>query len=208
MALSLNPEVSMTPNGTRSEHRSNRIGIDRAKCAGVVCAAALVICVVVGYRSVGSGSGMEVPRVAMADDEPDTPRAFRGRGRLVCLAEEMKELHGAEVQPVHQHVVGFRLDHPTPSGLRYPAILRTAQSEALYVDERFKKHELTLAGRIFPGTGLLEVSGWWWHRDGKTYEVYYWCDVCTIRGFTPGACACCQAEVELRERLISSAESQ
>ncbi len=144
----------------------------------------------------------ETPSVVKSKETPNTPTAFRARGRLVCLAEEMKERFGAEVQPVHDHILGFRLEKSSPAGLRYPLILRTAQSEALYVDERFKKHTLILSGRVFPGTGILEVSGWQWHRDGKSYEVYYWCDVCTIRGFTPGSCACCQAEVELRERVI------
>ena len=150
----------------------------------------------------------ETPPVVKSKETPNTPTAFRARGRLVCLAEEMKERFGAEVQPVHGHVLGFRLEKSSPAGLRYPVILRTAQSEALYVDERFKKHTLILSGRVFPGTGILELSGWQWQRDGKSYEVYYWCDVCTIRGLTPGACACCQAEVELRERLIPASEEE
>ncbi len=144
----------------------------------------------------------ETPPVVTPEETPNTPTAFRARGRLVCLAEAMKARFGADVQPVHDHVLGFRLEKKSPAGLRYTVLLRTAQSEALYVDERFKKHTLILSGRVFPGTGILEVSGWQWQRDGKSYEVYYWCDVCTIRGLIPGACACCQAEVELRERLI------
>ena len=161
-------------------------------------------CTVMDLHSPASDSfaRAEAPPVVKSKETPNTPTAFRARGRLVCLAEAMKERFGAEVQPVHDHVLGFRLEKPSPAGLRYPLILRTAQSEALYVDERFKKHTLTLSGRVFPGTGILEVSGWQWHRDGKSYEVYYWCDVCTIRGFTPGPCACCQAEVELRERPL------
>ena len=30
-------------------------------------------------------------------------------------------------------------------------------------------------------------------------DLYYWCEVCSIRGVDPGPCACCQAKVELRE---------
>lgn len=140
------------------------------------------------------------------EQTPDTPRALRARGRLVCLAEEMKDRFEAGVQPVHDHLLGFRLERTdrrtekaSPGSLRYYTILRTAQSEALFVDERFSQHVLILSGRVFPGTGLLEVSGWQWERDGKIYDVYYWCGVCTIRGFTPGACACCQKDVVLRE---------
>ena len=35
-------------------------------------------------------------------------------------------------------------------------------------------------------------------RDGgKLKMVTYWCDVCSIRSFTPGPCVCCQKETTL-----------
>ena len=41
------------------------------------------------------------------------------------------------------------------------------------------------------------------HKDGKRLYVTYWCDVCSIRTYTPGKCVCCQEETELdlRERF-------
>lgn len=40
------------------------------------------------------------------------------------------------------------------------------------------------------------------HRDGKRLFVTYWCDVCSIRTYTPGICWCCQQEtaLDLREK--------
>jgi hypothetical protein len=35
------------------------------------------------------------------------------------------------------------------------------------------------------------------HKDGHTKLVSYWCDVCTIRSYTPGPCVCCQKETAL-----------
>lgn len=141
----------------------------------------------------------------------DEPAAFRGRGGLVCLAEEMEERWGADVPPVHEHLPGFRLaegdenDEGGGGAPRYLTILRTAQSEALFTDERFSKHPLILTGRTFPGTQLLEVSGWRWIHDGKVFDVYYWCDVCSIRTIDPGPCACCQGNVVLREEEVGPA---
>ncbi len=153
-------------------------------------------------------SRLPVALAAVPNKERSAPRAFRGRGALVCLAEEMRTLFEAEVPPVHEHLRGFRLDGKIPPGtLRYCTIVRTAQSEALFVDERFSKHTLILSGRIFPETALLEVSGWQWERGGRIYEVYYWCDVCAIRGFDPGPCACCQAPVVLREAEVRGAKN-
>ena len=35
------------------------------------------------------------------------------------------------------------------------------------------------------------------HKNGKKYTISYWCEVCSIRSYTPGKCACCQAETAL-----------
>jgi hypothetical protein len=40
-------------------------------------------------------------------------------------------------------------------------------------------------------------------KDGKALLVTYWCEVCSIRTYTPGICWCCQeyTELDLREHL-------
>jgi hypothetical protein len=40
-------------------------------------------------------------------------------------------------------------------------------------------------------------------KDGKALLVTYWCEVCSIRTYTPGICWCCQenTELDLRENL-------
>ena len=34
-------------------------------------------------------------------------------------------------------------------------------------------------------------------QDGKLKLVTYWCDICSIRAYTPGPCVCCQRETTL-----------
>ena len=132
--------------------------------------------------------------------EKEKPVAFEARGKLVCLLEEMKEKYRAEAPAAHEHLAGFRVDGDPPAGgFRYYTLLRNLHSEALFVDARFKEHELRLTGRVFPSTSILEVSRFQWYRDGKLLEVYYWCSVCAIKGVDPGPCFCCQGKVELRE---------
>jgi len=132
--------------------------------------------------------------------EKEKPVGFEARGKLVCLIEEMKEKYQAEANPIHEHLVGFKVEgDPPPGGFRYATIYRNKFSEALFVDDRFKKRELRLTGRVFPSTALLEVSRFQWYKDGQLLDVYYWCSVCAIKGVDPGACACCQGNVELRE---------
>jgi len=114
----------------------------------------------------------------------DKPALFEERGKLVCLIEEMKEKYQAQAGPVHEHLAGFRVEGG--SGARYLTLYRNALSEALFVDKRFKEHELRLTGRVFPATSLLEVSRFQWYRDGKLFDVSYWCEVCDP-GRGPGA---------------------
>ncbi len=34
-------------------------------------------------------------------------------------------------------------------------------------------------------------------QNGKLKLVSYWCDICSIRAYTPGPCVCCQRETNL-----------
>jgi hypothetical protein len=148
--------------------------------------------------------GLRTARADGGAGEAPTPASFEGRGRLVDLAEEMQRLYQAKVPVVHEPIWGFRLDMPeSPTALVYYVLLRTPISEALFADKRFRERTLELAGRVFPGSTLLEVSRYRWLRDGKLYDVYYWCETCSIRGHDPKTCACCQEPVELRESLVS-----
>ena len=128
----------------------------------------------------------------------EAPEQVLAKGRLVCLAEEMAKAHGAAVPPVHEHLMALKLETPK-AGLRYYTLLRTPLSEALFRDPRFRDRDLRLSGRVYPGTALLDVQLFQWWTDGELRDVWYWCDVCSIRGTDPGDCACCQAPVELRE---------
>lgn len=137
--------------------------------------------------------------LALLSVQDEKPSPFAARGRLVCLLEEMKERHQAEAPPVHPHVWGFRVEGKAENGVRYYTLLRNKHSEALFADERFRGRDLRLTGRVFPATAILEVNSFQWYKDGKLHDVYYWCEVCAIRGVDPSTCACCQDKVELRE---------
>ena len=131
----------------------------------------------------------------------EAPAPVEVRGKLVCLSEEMRDKHGAEVPPVHDHLLGLR-EESKDGGSSYVSILRTPIAEGLFADERFRKEELVLAGRRFPGTSIIEVTRYRALRNGKLIDFYYWCDVCSIQGVNPATCACCQAPVELREKPV------
>ena len=119
------------------------------------------------------------------------------QGRVVCLPERMHQLYDTELEPNHQHVYGFQ----TSDG-QLLLLLRTKYSEALFLDERVRAKELRLKGRIFPKSHIFEVTRTRSVRNGKVFDLYYYCSVCSIETVSPGPCACCQGPVELTERPL------
>lgn len=50
--------------------------------------------------------------------------------------------------------------------------------------------------------GPIHTRSMFVHRGGKRLYITYWCDLCSIRTYTPGICWCCQQEtaLDLREK--------
>ena len=74
-------------------------------------------------------------------------------------------------------------------------------------DARLKGVELEAHGR-FASPARFEVGhiherNLFVVKDGKKLMISYWCDVCSIRTYSPGKCMCCQEEtaLELRENI-------
>ena len=138
---------------------------------------------------------------AAAPNKPEPGEPGELRGRVLCLAEEMRDLYQVELPTGHAHLYGFK----TEDG-KYFTLLRNKYSEALFIDKRLQEKELILKGRTFPKTQLLEVSVMRSVRNGVTNDLYYYCVVCSIKAVGPGKCECCQDPVELVERPLESAK--
>jgi hypothetical protein len=54
----------------------------------------------------------------------------------------------------------------------------------------------------------MHTHGFMVNRDGHLKMVTYWCDVCSIRAYTPGPCVCCQQETTLDLRDPDQDERQ
>ena len=119
------------------------------------------------------------------------------RGRVVCLAEEMSQQHGADLPTKHEHVYGFKTDKG-----EYFTLLRTKFSEAIFQDAAVRAKELILRGRVFPETKIFEVMNIHSMRDGVECDLFYYCDVCVIQTAAPGVCECCQGPTVLTEKPL------
>jgi hypothetical protein len=71
-------------------------------------------------------------------------------------------------------------------------------------DQRLNGFDIQVKGHFTaPGKFLVDPSherSLLVHSDGKLKLVTYWCDVCSIRDYTPGPCRCCQKELTLELR--------
>jgi len=68
-------------------------------------------------------------------------------------------------------------------------------------DERLAGADLEVMGEaVAPDrfvVGPIHTKAMFVHKDGKRLLITYWCDVCSIRTYTPGKCWCCQQETQL-----------
>ncbi len=68
----------------------------------------------------------------------------------------------------------------------------------LFTDTRVRQRELQITARLKAGNELeiIKVQS---VKDGKLYDISYYCSVCSITAYVPGLCPCCRNELEFRE---------
>ncbi len=113
------------------------------------------------------------------------------RGRVVCL--DPRGLHDAvgcsDATPYFGLV--------SADGKRYK-FLSSDSSTAMFADSRVRQRELQVTAKLLPDD-KLEIITVQSIRDGKLYDLYYFCELCNITAYAPGPCVCCRQELEFRE---------
>jgi len=94
--------------------------------------------------------------------------------------------------------VPYSLVLQTEDGKVYP-LVKDAGARMFFKDPRLLNRPMRLTARPVANGSMLQVMNVQSYVKGKINEVYYWCDICTIRSYENGPCACCLAPVELRE---------
>jgi hypothetical protein len=87
------------------------------------------------------------------------------------------------------------------AGHRKIALDGDETTRAVLGDLRVNGFEVEVRGHFTsPGNFLIDAShthSLLVRRDGHLKLITYWCDVCSIRAYTPGPCRCCQRETTL-----------
>ena len=141
-----------------------------------------------------------LPLIAAAQEKPkanDETQKVVLCGHVVCLTEELAQLY--KIKPDCEqrgHAYGLK----TNDGKLY-SFLPTDSAAAIYEDQRVRERELQVTARLFPQASFIEVIKLQSVREGKVYDLFYFCEVCNIETHKPGECACCHALVEFQEML-------
>ena len=125
----------------------------------------------------------------------------------LCLAALAVSGFAADSLPVHETLHG-KLDLHAGK----PPILATADHKRIMLegdsteskvlaDPRVNGFEVQVTGH-FAANGHFVIDPSHHHpllveQNGHLKIITYWCDVCSIRSYTPGPCACCQKETAL-----------
>ncbi|HYV04474.1 MAG TPA: hypothetical protein VFB82_07815 [Blastocatellia bacterium] len=123
--------------------------------------------------------------------EADNPGLIVVRGRIVCLDSRGR----GDVVGCTEASGNFGLVRPDGRLYRF---LSTDISTAMFTDPRVRQRELQITAKPLSGD-KLEIVTVQSIRDGKLYDIYYFCELCNVRAYAPGPCPCCRAELEFRE---------
>jgi hypothetical protein len=135
------------------------------------------------------------PGPAQQPRAADKTRSFDGK--VVPLSGPLEKF-GARLAPeAEPHWLAL----VTRDGKVYP-LIEDDGSLMFFKDKSLRGRPMRLTGRLFADTHLLQVVDVHSFKSGRLNEVYYWCDICSIRRNWPGPCECCGRPMVLREEPV------
>ena len=140
---------------------------------------------------------MPVPPLAAASGrinfQEDEPALVVVRGRAVCLDSTGREGDSFFGCDEANHSFGFA----SKAGKLYKFLPGDAMT-AMLTDIRVRQRELQVTAWLHSGD-RLEVIKVQSVKEGKLYDIFYYCEVCNIKSYAPGLCPCCRNELEFKE---------
>ncbi|HEY4311116.1 MAG TPA: hypothetical protein VGN12_16820 [Pirellulales bacterium] len=120
------------------------------------------------------------------------------QGRLVWMGEALARLHKIESDA---DAAETQIALETKDGRLVP-IVKDFRSRGFWLDPRLRQSEVELEVRHYDKTPAVQIVRWYAIRQGRKYELDYWCDICAIPMYELKTCDCCQGEIRLRERPV------
>jgi hypothetical protein len=136
--------------------------------------------------------------LSRAEEKAKVPTEYY-KGKIVPLAGVLDKL-GAKLDA---DAAPHWLTLVSEDGKIYP-LIKDDGSRMFFKDSRLLNRPMRLTGRQVPGSQLLQVvEVHSYNAKNELQEVYYWCDICSIKRFEKKLCDCCGAPMELREMPVN-----
>jgi hypothetical protein len=90
----------------------------------------------------------------------------------------------------------------TADGKVYP-LIKDDRGRLFFKDKALLNRPMRITGRLLPGSQMLGVIAAHSLIKGKPHEVFYWCDICSIRRGEKQICECCGGPMVLREEPLT-----
>lgn len=143
-------------------------------------------------------SSTELNPSILPDATKEAPTTIELEGKAVLLGDAVRAKTKLELaDPAIDDVVAFE----TNDGRLLP-ILPTESGLFFYRDPAVRNRPMRVKARVREGLAALEIIDRVALVDGKPHEIYYWCEICSIRMYHKKDCECCQGPTELREHPV------
>ena len=141
------------------------------------------------------------PKAADSEARAVTKPKFRTepvRGRVIWLAEVLESRFSISTVPeAAENALAILTEH----GEVLP-LVENLRGRAFRKDKRLRGTDMELLVRRYEKQPVIQILRVHQIKDGRKYELDYWCDICSIVMYETGPCACCQADNQLRLRLV------
>ena len=135
--------------------------------------------------------------VSSAADKTPPAKIEHFKGKVVPLTDLLSKA-GAELDAdAAPYWLAFSGDY----GKIYP-LVKDSGSRLFFQDRELLNRPMRLTGRLMPKSQLLQVTAVHSYIKGELHEIYYWCEVCSIRRNEKYICECCGGPMVRREEPV------
>ncbi|HZV06290.1 MAG TPA: hypothetical protein VE999_14520 [Gemmataceae bacterium] len=136
-------------------------------------------------------------RVNSAGDKSPSAKIEHYKGKVAPLADLLNKA-GAQLDA---DAAPYWLALAGEDGKIYP-LVKDSGSRMFFQDRELLNRPMRLTGRVFPKSQLLQVTAVHSYLKGELHEIYYWCEVCSIRRNEKNTCECCGGPMVRREEPV------
>ncbi len=130
-------------------------------------------------------------------DKKQEVKIERFKGKVVPLADLVAKAGAKLDADAGPHWLALVTD----DGTIYP-LVKDSGSRMFFSDRELLHRPMRLTGRLLPKSQLLQATAVHSYIEGQLHEIYYWCEVCSIRRGEKNDCECCGAPMARREEPL------